>query len=287
MRKTHSQKNTKGFMDRKGRRHRLNSFLRDTDPKLLRRGIFAILALIVIVIILFAQNTEPQLLNTEEITAVREKGVLTVGVLDEIPLFSDDGEGLEIELAMLLAEKILPEMTGGAGVSFYNVTTTSISSHLSDGTIDVAIALMKKGQDANCVYSDAYYTDKIGLAVLTGQKHMGFKNTTIGYVFEGKKMAIPEELSEFAKKNNANLKAYAGYDDMLRDLTLKKIDACLMYGVYANKYKAEYTFELSETTLGYVEYAIATSKNTPAFAEISNIMLKEIKENGKLSALLP
>ncbi len=287
MRSDYRKKKTKGFMDKKGRRHRLNSFLRDTDPKIIRRGIFAVLGIIALLIILLVGNSEPQLLNSEEAAAVREKGVLVVGVLENMPNFSENGEGLEVELGMLLAEKIIPEMSDGAAASFFTVTTTSVASHLQDGSVDVAIALMKKGENDSLAYSDTYYTDPIVLAVRAGDKNIDFSSKTIGYVFEGKKMNIPKELEEFAEKNNAALKAYAGYADMLDALTASKIDAAVMYGVYADKYASAYSFDISSVSLGYAEYAIAAYADKSAFVEIANIMLKEIKENGKLSALLP
>lgn len=287
MRSDRNKKKSKGFMDRKGRRHRLNSFLRDTDSKYIRRGIFIILGAIVFLVIMLVGNSEPQLLNSEEIAAVRDKGVLVVGVLENIPNFSENREGLEIELGMLLAEKIIPEMSDGAAASFFTITTTSIESHLQDGSIDVAIALMRKGENDAFAYSDAYYTDPIVLAVRKGEKNTDFNAKTIGYVFEGKSMDVPSELEKFAKENNASLKAYAGYADMLDALNSGRIDGAMMYGVYADKYAKEYSFELSPVSLGYAEYAIAAYADKPAFAEIANIMLKEIKENGKLSLLLP
>ncbi len=38
-------------------------------------------------------------MNTPEIQRIRERGVLAVGVRDDMPLFAEGGEGFEIELA--------------------------------------------------------------------------------------------------------------------------------------------------------------------------------------------
>ena len=267
-------------MQRKGRKHRLEAFLRDTDPKHLRCGILIAVCAVFVIVFMLTMNSEPQLLSSEEIVAVKERGVLTVGVLD-------DGDSMEHQLGILLADKILPELSNGSGAGFFTVTSTSVSAHISDDSIDVAIALMRKGEDPTLAYSEPYYTDTINLAVRNGDKNKSLAGKTIGYVFEGKKMNVPEEFEQYAKKNNAQLKAYAGYPDMLGALLSAKIDAAVMYGVYAEKYASKYAFELSPTILGYAEYAIAAAADKPAFVEIANIMLKELKENGELYSMLP
>lgn len=58
-----------------------------------------------VLLVLLAALLKPrtQLMNTPEIQRIRERGVLAVGVRDDMPLFAEGGEGFEIELAQKFA----------------------------------------------------------------------------------------------------------------------------------------------------------------------------------------
>lgn len=267
------------FMTRNLRKRRGITF-KGHEGRIWRRGAVIGGALLLLIMIMIARGGEPQLMNSPEISIVMQKGVLTVGVLEGIPGFSDQGEGLEIELAKLLAKRIFPDAKEDRSVNFVTVTSTTVGPRLDDGSIDVAIALMKRGTSTKYAYSRPYYTDKTYLAVREGNESSPIRNITVGYVFVGKSMSEPTVLSDFVKANpdaNIERKPYASYDDMLQDLMANRINAAMIYGVYANKYRAQYGFSLSDTQLAPVEYAIACAADSPAFARLADIMLEEEK----------
>ena len=121
-------------------------------------------------------------MNTPEIQRIRERGVLAVGVRDDMPLFAEGGEGFEIELAQKFAAYLLPDTAGDAAAKLITVNGKTASTKLSDGTIDAAVALMPRGASSKYVYSYPYYTDTCSVLVKSGSETTPLNELVIGFV---------------------------------------------------------------------------------------------------------
>ena len=289
---------------RRGTRHS-GLTLRGERGRVLRIVLFVALGIGAVVALFALLKPEKQLKTSAEILRIREKGILTVGIREDIPGFSDDGTGLEIELAELFAEFLLPE-NGEKPVKLVTVSAQTAETKLSDGSIDAAIALMQKGASSKFAYSYPYYTDSCRVVLRSGGAKKALDDMLIGYVqntsaakvlnryidahetkvqrslidkLRGIEKELPEGAVTFDKK------AFASYPDMLSALVNGRIDCAVLPGVYAQLYSSDYDLEPS-VSLGSISYAIAASSDEPAIAQLADVFIYELRESGRLDELL-
>ena len=299
-----------GFRFRR-RRHnsgrRFNFTLKGRQGKPYRIALYCVgglLALIAAFTVLLPKN---QLMNTAEMQRIVDRGVLVVGVRDDTPGFSLGGRGLEIELAEKFAEYLLPETESESAAKLVVVSGQTAATKLQDGSIDAAIALMQKGASSKYAYSYAYFTDVCIVAVLPGNENLPLDQITIGYVqntaganvlesyidehetkvrrtlidrIRGVTPELPADAITYTKK------AYASYPDLLTALREGRIEGAVLTGVYAKRYSGEYEFSVHNTELGKVEYAIASSADAPAIAQLADVFIYELEQSGELDTLL-
>jgi ABC-type amino acid transport substrate-binding protein len=170
---------------RDGKQHkklRLNFTLRGEKGKPVRIALCCAAGLVLLVLLAALLKPRTQLMNTPEIQRIRERGVLAVGVRDDMPLFAEGGEGFEIELAQKFAAYLLPDTAGDAAAKLITVNGKTASTKLSDGTIDAAVALMPRGASSKYVYSYPYYTDTCSVLVKSGSETTPLNELVIGFV---------------------------------------------------------------------------------------------------------
>lgn len=274
--------------------------------KRLRVLLFAALGIAAIFALFTLLKPEKQLKSTAEIRRITDKGVLTVGIRSDIPGFSMDGSGLEVELAELFAAYLLPG-SAETPVRFVPVSAQTASTKLSDGSIDAAIALMHKGASRKFAYSYPYYTDACRVIVRKGARQGPLDQMLIGYVqntsaanvlskyidshetkverslldrLRGIEKELPENAITYDKK------AFASYPDLLTALEKGRIDCAVMPGVYARLYSESYEFDTTRESLGSISYAIASSADEPAIAELADVFIYELRESGRLDELI-
>lgn len=269
------------------------------DEGMLWRAILigaGVLALIIVLIVV--SRPEPQLKSSLEIQSVEDRGVLRVGVREDIPKLSDDGEGLEVALAKLLAERMLPQLTGENAVKLVTVTSATAGARLDDASIDAALALLEKDASPKYLYSDAYYQEPARFLMPEGMESNPVYNITVGCIqaspwmsssADDKLLSAGQKLLtayiEAHPSDGIVIKTFASYDDLLTALQNGTIGAAVMTDLYIQKYSESYLFSVSPVELGNVEYAMAVSTDSPAFIQLFNLMLSEMKEDGSLGAL--
>ncbi|MDR0388725.1 MAG: transporter substrate-binding domain-containing protein [Spirochaetaceae bacterium] len=102
--------------------------------------------------------------------AIRKNGVLKVGVKSDVPKFgllntsTNQYEGMEIELAELIAKDILGE---GGKVEFTAVTAKTRGPLIDNGELDLIVATYTITEERKLSYnfSTPYYTDAVGMLV--------------------------------------------------------------------------------------------------------------------------
>ena len=298
-----------GFRTRKHKRNPAGEgiSLRGREGKPFRIALYCVVGVLFVFALLFLGRPKNQLMNSAEIRRITDRGVLVVGVRDDIPSFAYNGEGLEIELAKLFAEYLFPESGSETAVKLVTVSGQTASTKLSDGSIDAAIALMPKGASSKYAYSYSYYTDSCRVAVRPGLETAPLDSINIGYVqntagasvlssyidehetkvertlldrIKGRTPELPEDAVVFTKT------AFASYPDMLKALSEGRIDGAAMTGVYIERYAGEAELTLHNTPLGTVNYAIAVSADEPAIARLADVFIYELSQSGRLDALL-
>ncbi len=304
----------KGLPPRLADRLRQLPTLKGREGRWLRWGLIAFALLILGLIAARFLKPETQLMNSVEIGRIESKGILTVGVRDDIPGFCEGGTGLEAELARRLAERILPDSE--EPVKLVTCTSTTVVTKLQDDTIDVAIALRPTGSSAGCSYSYPYFTDNVYLVTLSQEAAAKLpKDLVIGYIpetpagsafksYAAKITAAPEQsiISKLLRKpkptpepgTEVNIESIrcGSYDELLHALLTGEIDAAVMAGAYVNKYFNVLSQELElppcylcGTVIGTVDYCMIASSDEPALTLIADMLIYELRTSGELDRL--
>ena len=295
-------------LKQKKRGRRLITF-KGEEGKRPRQIVAAVGVLLVVIILANALRVEPSLMSSAEVATVHDNGVLRVGVRTDMPGMAFEGDGLEIALAQLLAERILSHDEAWTGerdaAELVPVTSMSVASKLNDGSIDVAIAMMPRNASSAYSYSNAYYVDTCRFVTRAGEGGREIKNMKIGWLqsastsglyvpsacFNARLKAYLEEhpddgLITTYKYNEETISyAYASYDELFGALLSGEVDAIVLSDLYLDKYEGEYEFDRSETVLGAFSYAVASSSSAPALASLADVLLSELRADGTLDAL--
>lgn len=282
---------------RKNKRHIIT--FKGSEGKLWRRIAIAAGMLVLLVILISTMHVEPSLLSSAEIATVYDRGVLRVGVRNDLPGLAYEGEGLEYELGQMLAQRIMSANSNWNGnndpAEFIEVNSMTTSAHLNDNTIDVALATMSKDAVTRYAYSDAYYRDPCYLLVRQGDEGRSITNINIGLIQSATTSSILVSTSSMTVVLNTYIEAhsddnikkvgFASYDELFAALSSGKVDAVLLSETNIERFDALSDFFLHSAEMGYIDYAIACLSSSPALVQIANIMLNEMKADGSLEAL--
>lgn len=268
------------------RRRRRFSKLLGNFPKLYAIIGGAVIVLLLVIILLSAkQCNKLSAFDSVEVKLLEKRGVLRVGIRDDLSGFSNGTDGLEIELAKRLGDKIMPTKAGGS-VEFIILNSRMMGTKLSDGSIDVAIMQLPMGRNAGkYAYSTSYYTDSCVLAINTDNTSVSLENAEIGVIINSIcETRLDSFITERASK--ATKVRYATFDLMFSALHSGKIDACVLTGAYYSMYKSEYSLNMHDITLANIDYAFASSLENAAFMEIASAVINDLKDNGELDLLV-
>lgn len=279
-------------------RRRFPITLAGAEGKPWRIAIGVAAGLLLLLLIFRLSRVEPQLMSAAEVRSLQERGVLRVGVRTDIPGLAEDGAGLEIELGQRLAARLLPDIPAGNACKLVEVNAMDTGPKFNDGSIDIAIAMMKRGDSAKYAYSRTYYTDPCYFVVSARTQRLELQNVSVGYVQNTPAAALLDDYVLSHPTANITQVKFAAYPDMIQALMKGNIDLLVMTERYIQKYKTAtavnpqtlltyylYDFRPSSVCLGYVDYAIASPADSPALTRLADVMLQEMREDGSLAAL--
>jgi ABC-type amino acid transport substrate-binding protein len=288
--------------------------LKGREGRIPRIVLISLGALILLILIASLMKPETQLMSSVEIKRIENKGILTVGVRDDMPGFCEKGEGFEAELARLLAKRILPD--SDEALSLEVCTVKTVSAKLSDGSIDVAIALQPEGSGSAYSYSYPYFTDNVRLVTLS--EELSKKEPwelVIGYIPETaagsrftsyvsrvtaseeqnlieKLLRKPKPTPDPAAAVTIESKKYGSYDELVAALKRGDVDAAALSGAYIYRYFIAGAEEneisgcwLCEADIGVLKYCVIASSDEPALTQIADMLIYEIGESGLLREL--
>lgn len=286
---------------------KFNISLKGEKGKPLRIICYIVVALVIFVLATNLFRPKVQLQNTAEYRRINELGYLTVGILEDMPGFSDAGSGLEVELATRFAQYLLPDSDYNSSVKLVTVSDTSASTKLSDGSVDVVIALMQKNASSRFNYSYTYYTDSCVVAINKDDAEKPLNEMVIGYVQSsasynvlknyisehetvieesiidkllGKEKELPTDAITFTTQ------AFASYPDMLIALENGRIDGAAISQVYLDNYDTDSRFKPHSTVLNEIEYTFAFSSDNSVIAQLADMFIYDLRESGELDAML-
>lgn len=287
--------------------------LKGREGRFLRTALISLGAILLLIALFKFLKPETQLMSSVEIKRIESRGMLNVGVLGGMPGFSEDGDGLEAELAKQLAKRILPDSADPC--KLIECSPKSVSAKLSDGTVDIAIALLPRGSVSSASYSYTYYTDRVRLVTLAPENVAKEPHEmVIGYLPESSAGSVfasyvsrvtstgeqsildrllrrPKATPDPATAVTMETLKYGSYDELIAALYRGDVEAIVMSGAYVYKYfeaeaeEEKAPYYLCEADIGSLDYCIAASSDQPALTQIADMLIYEMRESGLLHEL--
>lgn len=273
------------------------------------KGIIKILLLALALLVLSAcssnareiEASEPQVLiettgdavaPSPDIQAIIDRGILRVGIKNEIPKFgylnpsTNELEGLEIDIARAIANKILGDPSK---VDFQYVVGAQRTSLLENKELDIVIAVFTITEERKkaIAFSAPYYVDSLSLltrkegpmttlADVDGMKIGVLKNTTA-------KEALKHEVDALGITINfvdyeSHVKARDGV--LANDIVAYSNDRAILNGFLTEE------LTILPESFSPQEYGIGMNLESEGLLELVNILLKDLKDKGEMDALL-
>ena len=228
-----------------------------------------------------------------DIKAIKDRGVLKVGVKVDVPKFGFKDpktgkiEGFEIDLAKALAKKILGDENK---IEIQGVVAKTRGPLLDNGDLDIVVATFTITDERKKSYNftEPYYTDGVGLMV---KKSSGLKSLKD---MNGKRIGVPQSAT--------TRKALQAEIDKIPGLKVNFLE----FGTYAEVKTAldagrvdAYSIDVA-ILMGYLDdsveilpdryapqlYGAAIKKSNTALAKLANDTFADMKKSGEMDKLL-
>lgn len=231
--------------------------------------------------------------NAEDpaIKAILSRGRLMVGVKADVPKFGYQElgggfEGLEIDLAKVLAKKLLGDENA---VGFTAVTAATRGPLLDTGELDAIIATftIKPDRILQYEFSKPYFVDAIGLLVKKDSGITGFAD------LNGKNIGVAQSATTKAALEAAGAEKgytmtfleFPSYPDIKAALDSGRIDCFSVDKAILMGYVDD-TVTLLPDSFASQPYGIAVKKGNTELMGVINGMIAEMRASGEMDALV-
>ena len=227
-----------------------------------------------------------------DIKAIKDRGVLKVGVKVDVPKFgfknpqTNQIEGMEIDLAKAIAKKVLGDESK---VEFQGVTAKTRGPPLDNGEVDLDICTFTITEERKKSYnfSDPYFTDGVGIMVKKASGIQTLKD------LNGKKIGVAQSATskqavlEAAEKQGAKVSflEFGTYPEIKSALDAGRVDAFSVDGSILFGYLDDSTLILPDR-FSPQEYGVASKKGNDALAKLVNDTIADMKKSGELDKLI-
>ncbi|WP_058486693.1 transporter substrate-binding domain-containing protein [Defluviitalea phaphyphila] len=237
------------------------------------------------------EKTSSEQNSSDEVQAIKDRGVLKVGVKVDVPNFgyknpeTGEIEGFEVDIAKAIAKKILGDENK---IELQAVTAKTRGPLLDSGEVDMVVATFTITEERKKSYnfSESYYTDAVGLLVKKDSGIKSFKDLdgkTIGVAQSAtSKTALQEEADKLGI--TVEFAEFASYPEINAALTSGRVDCFSVDGSILSGYVSDST-EILPDKFAPQDYGIASKKDNTALAKIIDDTIKELKSNGELDKL--
>ncbi|HRK75850.1 MAG TPA: transporter substrate-binding domain-containing protein [Streptococcus parasuis] len=253
---------------------------------------FPLLVLVAILLFVVKQpiaqtDTPTELSNSDQVQAIIERGVLRVGVKQDVPNFgyknpdSGEFEGLEIDIARKIAEEL------GVDIEFTPVTAQTRGPLLDNGQVDLVIATFTITEERKLLYNftTPYYTDAVGFLV---NKDSGIKTFTD---LNGKTIGVAQGsitrtlVSELADKYGiaVNFAELGSYPELSVSLRAHRTDAFSVDQSILSGYIGSKS-ELMDFSFSASDYGIVTKLSNKDLNNYLNSLVEKWTSDGTLQA---
>ncbi len=254
---------------------------------------FPLLVLVAILLLVVKQpipqtDTTTELSNSDQVQAIIERGVLRVGVKQDVPNFgyknpdSGEFEGLEIDIARKIAEEL------GVDIEFTPVTAQTRGPLLDNGQVDLVIATFTITEERKLLYNftTPYYTDAVGFLV---NKDSGIKTFTD---LNGKTIGVAQGsitrtlISELADKYGiaVNFAELGSYPELSVSLRAHRTDAFSVDQSILSGYIGSKS-ELMDFSFSASDYGIVTKLSNKDLNNYLNSLVEKWTSDGSLQAI--
>ena len=230
--------------------------------------------------------------QADPIKKIQESGALRVGVKVDVPSFgylsplTNELEGLEIDLARLIAQEILGDSDA---VKMVGVTAQTREPMLENGELDLVIATftITEERKKKFLFTAPYYNEEIGFLVRQDSTSMNMQDMdgkTVGTVQAGTARSALE--AEAEKLGLAiTCVEYASYPEVMWALLSGAIEAFSSDKSILLGYLDQDT-RLLDTGFRMQDYGIAVRRNQPELSQYLNGLLDAMTQDGRLDELL-
>lgn len=234
-----------------------------------------------------------QLNNTSEspdVTAVKKRGKLLVGVRYDVPLFgflsptTNQPEGFDVDMARAVAERIFGSPDA---IEFKEARSNDRIPYVEQGVVDVIFSTMTATQERTQYvnFSDCYFVVGQSLLVPMDSDISSIRDLQGGVVGTVKDSTSEQNIRRVAPQ--AQISLFNTYVDAVDAMRSRQVDAVttddiILYGfqkVYPNEVKivgGQFTKE---------PYAAAVRKENEGLLEVVNATIREMKESGEWAEL--
>lgn len=254
---------------------------------------FPLLVLVAILLFVVKQpipqtDTTTELSNSDQVQAIIERGVLRVGVKQDVPNFgyknpdSGEFEGLEIDIARKIADEL------GVDIEFTPVTAQTRGPLLDNGQVDLVIATFTITEERKLLYNftTPYYTDAVGFLV---NKDSGIKTFTD---LNGKTIGVAQGsitrtlVSELADKYGiaVNFAELGSYPELSVSLRAHRTDAFSVDQSILSGYIGSKS-ELMDFSFSASDYGIVTKLSNKDLNNYLNSLVEKWTSDGSLQAI--
>ncbi|WP_312251171.1 transporter substrate-binding domain-containing protein [Streptococcus parasuis] len=254
---------------------------------------FPLLVLVAILLFVVKQpiaqtDTPTELSNSDQVQEIIERGVLRVGVKQDVPNFgyknpdSGEFEGLEIDIARKIADEL------GVDIEFTPVTAQTRGPLLDNGQVDLVIATFTITEERKLLYNftTPYYTDAVGFLV---NKDSGIKTFTD---LNGKTIGVAQGsitrtlISELADKYGiaVNFAELGSYPELSVSLRAHRTDAFSVDQSILSGYIGSKS-ELMDFSFSASDYGIVTKLSNKDLNNYLNSLVEKWTSDGSLQAL--
>lgn len=227
-----------------------------------------------------------------DIKAVKDRGVIKVGVKVDVPKFgfkdpaTGKVDGMEIDIARAIAKKILGDESK---IEVQPVTAKTRGPLLDNGEVDYVIATFTVTDERKKSYnfSEPYFQDGVALMV---KKASGITDLA---GLNGKKIGVAQSatskqaLLEEAKKDNLKLDflEFGTYPEIKTALDSGRIDCFSVDGAILAGYLDDSTVILPARYSPQL-YGVASKKGNDALTKAANDTIAEMKASGEMDKIL-
>ncbi|HFI0255904.1 TPA: transporter substrate-binding domain-containing protein [Streptococcus suis] len=264
-----------------------------TDKKVHFWGTICLLIVSVLSLFLINQpvvetETPTDLSNSDQVQAIIDRGVLRVGVKQDVPNFgylnpdTSEFEGMEIDIARKIADEL------GVDIEFTPVTAQTRGPLLDNGQVDMVIATFTITDERKLLYNftTPYYTDAVGFLI---NKDSGITDIED---LDGKNIGVAQGsntrtlISELADKYGIEVSytELGSYPELSVSLRAHRIDAFSVDQSILSGYVSSKS-QLMDFSFSASNYGIATKLSNTDLNDYLNSLIEEWTTDGSLQAI--